>query len=162
MRSPARHYYPPVHGEVKTNMLIRRDHQQQLGSFVYLVSRCKTPIAAMIKMTRIYPSRCFAGGVESHKTHMLRMFRPRLGVLRAPVVSLALILPLRFKTRMLTTFRPNPGVLRAAVVNLAQTPNLPSFCRPALLGDSPLSPIHLPLLSLNGKLFPINGPRNLP
>ena len=159
MRRPARHYYPPVHGEVKTNMLIRRDHLQQLGSFVYLVSRCKTPISAMINITRIFPSRCFAGGVESLKTRMLRIFRPISGVLRAPVVSLALILPLRFKTRMLTTFRPSPGVLRAPVVNLAQNP---SFCRPALLGDSLLPQIPLPLLCSTGKSFPTNGPQNLP
>ena len=49
-----------------------------------------------------YPSSC-AGGVESFKTHMLVSFRPVRGVLRAPVVNLALKYPLRFKTRMLKT-----------------------------------------------------------
>ena len=142
-------------------MLIRQYHLQQLGFFVYLVSRCKTTISAMIAITRIYPSRCSAGGVKSHKTHTLKMFRPMPSVLRAPVVSLALAIPLRFKTRMLTKFRPSPGVLRATVVNLAQNPYPPSSCRPALLGDSLLPPIHLPLLSLIGKSFPINAPYDM-
>ena len=49
--------------------------------------------------------------------------------------------------------------LSTDAVNLAQ---IPSSCRPALLGDSLLAQIRLPLLCSTGKSFPINEPQNLP
>ena len=86
----------------------------------------------------MYPSSC-AGSVVSFKTHMLILFRLDFGlVLRASVVNLAHVYPLRFKTRMPILFRLDLGrVLRAAAVNLAQKP-LPSYWSPGLLGVSPL------------------------
>ena len=90
----------------------------------------------------MHPSSC-AGSVVSFKTRMLILFRLDFGlVLRASVVNLAHVYPLRFKTRMPINVRLDFGlVLRAAVVNLAQNPLL-SFCRPVLLGGSlPLSPL---------------------
>ena len=91
----------------------------------------------------MHPSSC-AGSVVSFKTRMLILFRLDFGlVLRASVVNLAHVYPLRFKTRMPINVRLDFGlVLWAAVVNLAQNPLL-SFCRPVLLGGS--LPLSLPL-----------------
>ena len=68
----------------------------------------------------MYPSSC-AGSVVSFKTHKLVLFRLDISlVLRASVVNLAHVYPLRFKTRMPINVRLDFGlVLRAAVVNLA-------------------------------------------